>query len=50
MTPYYQDRFVQLFHADCREILPTIQLTSVDLLLTDVPYGISSGDGSAQGP
>lgn len=38
MTPYYQDEFVTIFHADCREILP--QLEPVDLVLTDPPYGI----------
>ena len=37
MTPYYQDDAVQIFHGDCREILP--QLQPVDLVLTDPPYG-----------
>ena len=38
MTPYYQDSAVTIYHGDCREILP--HLESVDLVLTDPPYGI----------
>ncbi len=38
MKPYYQDESVQIFHADCRDVLPT--LGDVDLVLTDPPYGI----------
>lgn len=36
MTPYYEDSAVQLFHGDCREVLP--QLEPVDHLITDPPY------------
>jgi len=39
MKPYYQDKWVTIYHGDCREILP--QLGSVDLVLTDPPYNIS---------
>ncbi len=38
MKPYYQDSAVQIYHGDCREILPS--LPKVDLVLTDPPYGI----------
>lgn len=38
MKPYYQDADVTLYHADCREVLPTIPDVSVDLVLTDPPY------------
>ena len=34
MTPYYSHAGIQIFHGDCREILPT--LTKFDLLLTDI--------------
>tara|TARA_Y100000310_G_C20503760_1_gene725344 strand:- start:48 stop:674 length:627 start_codon:yes stop_codon:yes gene_type:complete len=40
MKPYYEDDAVQIFHGDCREILPT--LDRVDLVLTDPPYGIGA--------
>jgi site-specific DNA-methyltransferase (adenine-specific) len=37
-TPYYQDDYVTLYHADCREVLPLLE--PVDLVLTDPPYGM----------
>lgn len=39
-SPYYQDDAVTIYHADCREIVPT--LGKFDLLLTDPPYGIGA--------
>lgn len=38
MKPYYEDSDsgIQIFHGDCREVLPTLE--SVDLVLTDPPY------------
>ena len=38
MKPYYQDEFCTIYHADCREVLPTLE--PVELVLTDPPYGI----------
>jgi len=38
MQPYYDHAGIQIFHGDCRDILPT--LDPVDLVLTDPPYGI----------
>jgi adenine-specific DNA-methyltransferase len=35
---YYQDDAVTLWHGDCREVLPTLDAASVDLVLTDPPY------------
>jgi site-specific DNA-methyltransferase (adenine-specific) len=34
----------RLILADCREVLPT--LSDIDRVVTDVPYGVSSGSGS----
>jgi DNA modification methylase len=40
VKPYYEEDGIQIFHGDCREILP--QLGRFDLLLTDPPYGIDA--------
>jgi len=39
VTPYYDRDGITIYHGDCRDILPIIARTSVDLLLTDPPYG-----------
>ena len=39
MKPYYQDEWVTIYHGDCREILPQLDV-KVDLVLTDPPYGL----------
>ena len=39
MKPYYQDKWVTIYHGDCREVLPQLDV-KVDLVLTDPPYGI----------
>lgn len=36
--PYYRDGSVTLYHGDAREILPTLEPDSVDLVLTDPPF------------
>ena len=43
MKPYYQDESVTIYNADCRDVLPT--LDTVDLVLTDPPYGIAENSG-----
>lgn len=35
MQPYYDDGSVQIFHGDCREVLPTVTASH---LITDPPY------------
>ncbi len=45
MKPYFDDGHVQIWHGDCREILPTLNL-EVDVLLTDPPYGIVNRFGT----
>ena len=44
MKPYYQDKWVTIYHADCRDILPLIPDKSIDLVLTDPPYGVRKDD------
>jgi site-specific DNA-methyltransferase (adenine-specific) len=41
VTPYYDHAGIVIYHGDCREILPTIPAGSVDLVLTDPPYGMN---------
>ncbi len=43
MKPYYDHNGITIYHGDCREILPTLAEGSVDLVLTDPPYGIAVG-------
>ena len=40
MTPYYDEDGITIYNADCNEILPEIDPATVDLLLTDPPYGM----------
>ena len=43
--PYYKDTWCAIYHGDCREILPSIPDKSIDLVLTDPPYGIKRDKG-----
>ncbi len=38
MKPYYQESGITIYHADCREVLHTLE--PVDLVLADGPYGM----------
>ena len=42
IQPVYDMDGIQIYHGDCREILP--YLPKVDLVLTDPPYGIQKWD------
>ena len=42
MTPFYDQDGITIYHGDAREILPTLEAGSVDLVLTDPPYGVSA--------
>ena len=46
MKPYYEHGGITIYHGDCREILPDIE--SVDLVLTDPPYGIGEHGGACR--
>lgn len=39
MNPYYDEDGIKIFLGDCRDIVPTLEAGSIDLLLTDPPYG-----------
>lgn len=49
MTPDYQEKGVELYLGDCLEIMKTIPDKSIDLVLTDPPYGIGSDKGVGGG-
>ena len=42
IEPYYSDKYVTIYHGDCRDILP--ELPKVDLVLTDPPYNVGKED------
>ncbi len=44
-APYYQDDRITLYCGDCTTLLPLLSAGSVDLVLTDPPYGISEAGG-----
>jgi site-specific DNA-methyltransferase (adenine-specific) len=39
MKPYYEDSAVQIFHGDCREIMPSIPRCA-DVVMTDPPFNV----------
>ena len=41
MNPVYDVDGIQIWHADCADVLPSIEPKSVALLLTDPPYGMN---------
>lgn len=36
--PYYEADGITIYHGDCREILPTVDAKTIDLILTDPPF------------
>ena len=46
--PYYADESVTLYHGDCLDVLRTLPDASVDLILTDLPYGMTDCDWDSQ--
>lgn len=40
LKPYYQDSLVTLYHGDCLEVIPKLDLR-FDMVITDPPYGIN---------
>ena len=41
IAPYYDEDGITIYHGDCRDILPTLDLGPEPVLLADPPYGIS---------
>lgn len=38
ISPYYDQDGITIYHGDCRDVLPSLERGSVDLVLTDPPY------------
>lgn len=50
MNPYSSDKFVKIYYGDCKKIIPLLDISSVDLVYTDPPYGINlMHDGNTVG-
>lgn len=41
MKPYFEQDGITIYHGDCREVLPSLEAGSVDLIATDPPYGVA---------
>src|SRR3990167_8805961 len=42
VEPFYQDKHRAIFHGDCLDILPKLPDGCVDLVLCDLPYGVTA--------
>jgi len=40
IKPYYEEKDITIYHGDCLEIMKELPDKSIDLVLTDPPYGI----------
>jgi len=42
VKPYYADDWLRIFQGDCRDVLRTLEDASVDAIVTDPPYDLTS--------
>ncbi len=49
-SPYWADEDVTLFHGKCEDILPSLPENSVDAVVCDPPYDLTSGKKGGSGP
>ena len=45
LRPCYARDGIEVYHADCRDILPKLAARSVDFIFTDPPYGHNNNNG-----
>jgi len=45
VKPYYDHAGIRIFHGDCQSVLASLPDNSIDLILTDPPYGHNNLDG-----
>ncbi len=48
MKPYYSHAGIEIYHGDCRDVIPTLEV-EIDCVLTDPPYGIVNKFGTMNG-
>jgi site-specific DNA-methyltransferase (adenine-specific) len=46
VKPYYESGGVTIYHGRCEDVLPVLPSESVDLVLTDPPYGVGFNYGT----
>lgn len=44
VKPYYERGGITIYHGKCEDVLPTLEAGSVDLVLTDPPYGVNKAE------
>lgn len=49
IEPYYQEEGIKIYNGDCIEVMKQIPNESIDLVLTDPPYGIAADKGVGGG-
>jgi site-specific DNA-methyltransferase (adenine-specific) len=49
LDPYYVDGLVTLYHGDCHEVMSRLSPESVDAIITDPPYDLTSGKKGGNG-
>jgi site-specific DNA-methyltransferase (adenine-specific) len=49
MEPYYQDANCTIYNADCRDVLPELAGSDVDLVFTSPPYNLGTTNGGPSG-
>ena len=42
MKPYYEHAGITIYHGDCREVLPTLEVGSCDICITSPPYNVGT--------
>jgi site-specific DNA-methyltransferase (adenine-specific) len=40
VIPYYEQDGIVIYHGDCRDVLPSLDLGHIDCMVTDPPYGV----------
>ena len=48
-APYHRDAAVTVYHGDCLDVLPVLDVESVDAVITDPPYALNL-TGAGAGP